>query len=700
MLKYLGIILGVLLSIPVFSQVDSVSVFLPDTFQYDNPDHFIQFASKLTHEKKLKEAKQLIDFGLNTFPKDQNEHTWAILNFYLADYYYYKQEYNTARDTYSSIIPALEELHDTLFVVRAFNSIGLIYGFEQEYEKSLNYYLKGIDLLEEMHNRSYIIERQKLVVQVNIINLSFRIQDDDRIIKDAPKALKLAIELADSMSYGNILNALGVAYKNKDNFKQALKTYLEASSIYRKLNDEFRNAFILNNIGSLYESYEKYDSSLYYYKQSLHSFEKEDYKRGIVNSKLGIAANLVKLDQIEEARLLYNEVVTISTDYHFNDILLLAYSEMADIEYDQDNYKKAYEINQLYGELNDSIYTLEKQKQYAELQTKYETSQKENEINVLKNEKLIHEFKLKQNQLEKRIGLGLIIILLFTLYVIFLFYRGKNKANKLLIEKNTQIELQNHQLTKMNNYVNTINKKLRRSSKELTIANNSKNRFFSILAHDLRNPFHNVIGLTYLLSHQYDRLSHDERVKYANEIHESSNMVSRLLENLLEWSRTQTNEIVFQPVPIDLKKIVDDAISVLQQNAREKSIRIENNIEQSIKINADPTMLETVYRNLVNNSIKFTPNGGKIAITSVLNEQKLYACIEDNGVGIEKKNLKKIFNIDSKLKTKGTNNERGTGLGLVICKEFINYHKGKIWTESEPGKGSKFQFEIPVNPPN
>lgn len=698
MLKLLGITIGLFLFIQGFSQIDSIKVILPDTFQFENPDHYIQYASIFTHEIKLKEAKQLIDLGLKNFPKNQNEYTWSMLNYYLADYYYYKQEYTTARKTYFTIIPTLEKLCDTLFIVRAFNSIGILYGFEQDYEKALDYYLKGLELIDRMHNRNKEIERQRLIVLTNIINQSFRTQDDDKIIQDAPEVIQLAIELGDSVHLGSLLNALGVAYKNKNNLDKALVTYQRASTIYHATNDDFRNAFILNNIGSLYDTKEQYDSSLYYYQKSLQCFENEGYKRGIVNSKLGIASLYTKIDRINDAHSLYNEIVATSLEYHFNDILLMAYFDMADLAYQQGDYKEAYEINTLYGELNDSIFTLEKQKQYAELQTKYETSQKEIEINLLKNEKLLHEFKLKQNQLAQRIGLILILVLISSLYVIFIFYRGKNKANKLLVEKNSQIELQNEQLTTMNKHVNTTNKKLRQSSRELKAANNSKNRFFSILAHDLRNPFHNVIGLSYLLSKQYDRLSPDERIKYANEIHESSNMVSRLLENLLEWSRTQTKEIEFQPATVDLKKIIEDAISVLQNNAQEKSIFIENNVSQSNLITADPVMLETIFRNLINNSIKFTPNGGKVVITTTLTDRQLIACIKDTGVGIEKRNLKKLFHIDSKLKTKGTNNERGTGLGLVICKEFIDYHNGKIWAESEPGNGSKFQFEIPIEP--
>jgi two-component system, sensor histidine kinase and response regulator len=204
------------------------------------------------------------------------------------------------------------------------------------------------------------------------------------------------------------------------------------------------------------------------------------------------------------------------------------------------------------------------------------------------------------------------------------------------------------------------------------------------------------MGQSYLLSKTYDRLSPAERKKYASDILVSCEQVNRLLENLLEWARTQTKKIEFQPQQVDFYQLVINSISTLKNNADEKSIVIENNIDQSVSVCADYTMLETIVRNLINNSIKFTPRGGNISISAVIDEGKLKATIRDTGVGIEECNLQKLFLVDSNVKTRGTDYENGTGLGLVICKEFIDLHNGQIWAESTPGKGSKFHFSIPV----
>ncbi|HPS12302.1 MAG TPA: HAMP domain-containing sensor histidine kinase [Prolixibacteraceae bacterium] len=309
---------------------------------------------------------------------------------------------------------------------------------------------------------------------------------------------------------------------------------------------------------------------------------------------------------------------------------------------------------------------------------------------------MIQQNKLRKSKFITWTGVAIIAFLLAVFYVGTIFYRQKRNANIQLTEKNRQIEMKNEQLAAMNLNITQMNEQLQESQIELTNANNAKDRFFSILAHDLRNPFHNIMGESYLLSKTYDKISTEERKKYASDILSSCEQVNRLLGNLLEWSKTQSKGISFQPVQFDFYQLVQNSLSVLKGGFEEKSIFLENRITQPMEVFADYSMLETVMRNLVHNSIKFTPQGGNITLSASIHNGWLQTAISDTGVGIEKENLAKLFQIDSNVKTRGTNNENGTGLGLVICKEFINYHKGEIWVESTLGKGSVFHFSIPV----
>jgi signal transduction histidine kinase len=204
------------------------------------------------------------------------------------------------------------------------------------------------------------------------------------------------------------------------------------------------------------------------------------------------------------------------------------------------------------------------------------------------------------------------------------------------------------------------------------------------------------MGYSWLLSKDYERFTEEERRKFASDIHNSTNNIFRLLQNLLEWSRSQTGRLIFNPREIELNRIVDNSISVLRSLADQKNIRIEFNFDDDLSLFADPLMIETVLRNLINNAIKFTPENGLIEITANQIEDQISICVKDSGIGISKEDTMNLFRIDSTVKRKGTNNEDGSGLGLILCKEFVDKNNGTIWVNSTPDEGSSFFFTVPA----
>ena len=227
--------------------------------------------------------------------------------------------------------------------------------------------------------------------------------------------------------------------------------------------------------------------------------------------------------------------------------------------------------------------------------------------------------------------------------------------------------------------------------------NNSKDKFFSIISHDLRSPFTSIIGFAEVMLEDLDTLSKDEIKEFTSSIYKSSKNIQNLLENLLQWSRVQTGRIEFNPIKFDLSNLINDVVALYQVNAARKKITLTNELEKDYPIIADKFMIDTVLRNLVSNSIKFTRQGGeiKIGINELPEEGLLQIAVSDNGVGMKDEVLAKLFKIDEHVTTKGTEKEKGTGLGLILCKEFIEKHNGKIWAESTQGEGSKFKFTIP-----
>lgn len=231
------------------------------------------------------------------------------------------------------------------------------------------------------------------------------------------------------------------------------------------------------------------------------------------------------------------------------------------------------------------------------------------------------------------------------------------------------------------------------SEEQLKELNATKDKLFSIIAHDLRSPFNNIIGLSDLLLENI--ISFEESEKYIKILNSSAKNTLVLLDNLLNWAKSQTGHLRFKPENILFSEIILKNISLNRLLAETKNISINYFSSDDVEVYADENMLKTVLRNLISNAIKFTNVGGNIKIYAILKQDHVEITISDNGIGMNEKKRKSLFDISTKT-TLGTANENGSGLGLVLCKEFVMKNKGEIWVESEEGKGSSFKFTLPL----
>jgi len=235
------------------------------------------------------------------------------------------------------------------------------------------------------------------------------------------------------------------------------------------------------------------------------------------------------------------------------------------------------------------------------------------------------------------------------------------------------------------------------SREKLKAANASKDKFFSIIAHDLKNPFNGIIGLSSLLIDDYDSFSVTEQKEFICDIKTTAENTFKLLQNLLDWSQTQTGKIHFEPEQFDLASMAGEITDLVKISAGNKNILLECDIPADIRIYADKNMINTVIRNLLLNSVKFTMGGGRILLSARNAGSYVDISVTDNGIGISREHLDKLFSIDSNVVSYGTDGEQGTGLGLILCKEFVDKNSGAIRVESEVGAGSTFTISIPVN---
>jgi signal transduction histidine kinase len=238
---------------------------------------------------------------------------------------------------------------------------------------------------------------------------------------------------------------------------------------------------------------------------------------------------------------------------------------------------------------------------------------------------------------------------------------------------------------------------IHQQNEKLKEMNTTKDKFFSIIAHDLRNPFTVLLSSCELLLLFLEK-NDIEKVKLnAIRMLNSSKRGFLLLQNLLEWAQSQLGNTKFTPVNLMLKNLVSETSQFIENYANNKEIKIQNEVPDALQITADIALLQFVIRNLLTNAIKFTSKGGIVTIKASTNEYLTEISIFDTGIGMAKETQDKLFRIDTKVSSNGTNGETGTGLGLILCKEFVEKHGGNIFVESELGKGSVFKFTIPVS---
>lgn len=238
-------------------------------------------------------------------------------------------------------------------------------------------------------------------------------------------------------------------------------------------------------------------------------------------------------------------------------------------------------------------------------------------------------------------------------------------------------------------------KTLRESEANLKEANASKDKFFSIISHDLRGPFNTILGFSEILNENFDNYDTTKQKQYLGYIHSGIKKTYKLLDDLLLWARSQKDNIDFNPQAINLFLLANETCELFEQSKKNKLIELTNQIPEDIYIVADKDMISTVFRNLISNALKFTSKGGEIIIKAENLEQFAKISIKDNGLGMSKEIQSKLFDITENISTAGTENEKGTGLGLILCKEFVIKHGGKIWVKSETNRGSTFFLTIP-----
>ncbi|MCG8701906.1 MAG: hybrid sensor histidine kinase/response regulator, partial [Bacteroidales bacterium] len=274
------------------------------------------------------------------------------------------------------------------------------------------------------------------------------------------------------------------------------------------------------------------------------------------------------------------------------------------------------------------------------------------------------------------------------------------KSRDIIENQNQQLEAQNRRILEHARKVEDLNEKLNSKNQELQALNSTKDKFFSIISHDLKGPLSNIKNLSEILATKIERFDQDKIVNISELLSDATNNTLKLLQDLLSWSMSQTGEISINPIQLDVNFIVKECITLYEQDAKKKGISLNYQDASEVFAHCDKEMLKTIVRNLLSNALKFTTEGGAIDInldkTTIKGIDYMNLRIKDSGIGMTKKVQNSLFNVGVKHLTTGTNGEQGTGLGLILTKEFTEKNKGSIYVESEEGVGSQFTVRIPM----
>lgn len=611
-----------------------------------------------------------------------------------------------------------EKAGDKLKVAFSLNNIALAYSSLNKYSEAINSFKEAASICnseQDFENEAYMLMGIAEIYQI--------INDNNTALEYAIKAANIFIHLGINRGQAHTYNFIGTLHKNLNNTNLALVYYEKAYQIFIKdnINDGISSitnnlgivydelgendkaldyyekslaiakqnnhrigeAVALNNIGFLYSKTKSYQKALEAYEQSLKISEEMQDFPSIMNTNNNISWVYYRMGNLNKAKEYVNKALSFADKN--NDLLFLAESHeiLSKISYDQGQYKKGYEHQAKQMSINDSLFNINNNEKFVEMQVRFETERKEKEIEILKKN---DEIKNLQIQRQKNVNIFWLIFSLLLISVAILVFtnlQSKKKNNKLLLEKNVLLE--------------EANNKLMESEAHLKELNATKDRFFTLIAHDLKNPFTALMGFSEILQNNFENFKKEEIKDLIKIIFESSQNLYKLLDNLLQWSRSQTGSIQFNPENFPLLPLVKQEIEVLEPLAEKKSIKFVTRVEDHIMVYADKNLVAVIIRNLLNNAIKFSNSEGKITIFSKENERFVSISIADNGIGMDKEEKDKLFRLDTSFSSKGTADEQGTGLGLLLCKEFIEKNAGEISVTSEKGQGSTFHITLPLH---
>ncbi|MBX2977502.1 MAG: tetratricopeptide repeat protein [Ignavibacteriaceae bacterium] len=583
--------------------------------------------------------------------------------------YYSQSSYNESMDYIKQSLRLREALQDSVGIGDCYTYIGLIHNVRGEFDKALEYTFKAIKTLENQQDKKTLARAYN-----NLGIIYYLVSEINKAESTLLKNLELSSKINDPLILAVSHEHLAIVYIYKKEFEKAINHVEKTIELREKNSDKLGLSGSYDNLAIIYRNMKKYDLALKYFNLSIQLKKELKNKRGLAASISGLGFTYYNLGNYELSKKYLNESLNMRLELHDKRGIEISYNRLADTYYALGDYSNAFKSIKLSKAYGDSLLNEQKSKQIAMLQEEYQAEQKQKEIQLLQ----------KENELNINFRNSLIIILVLlgaVAIVLLIGYRSKKKLSEAL-------RLQNQVITEQQNEQEKLNHRL----KEL---NATKDKLFTIIAHDLKSPFHGIIGILNLLIEDIKELSQEDFESYLKTVKDSATDLYKMLENLLEWGMYQRNLITFNPTKINVKVEFEQIVRANLTSIKNKNLTLEIEADSDVFVSADSHMLNTVLRNIISNAIKFTNQNGSIKLKAYKTQTDTTLKVIDSGIGISSELIPKLFSVGEQTSRPGTNGETSTGLGLVLCKDYVDKHNGKILVESKVGEGTTFTIVFP-----
>ncbi|MDR2010268.1 MAG: tetratricopeptide repeat protein [Bacteroidales bacterium] len=637
-------ILLILFSVSIYSQdIDS----LYSAFSKAKENEYIRLGNELL--KTLESNKHAIDIVEITkeTPVSQAD---AEVNIWMANYSFRKERYDNTIEFTDKVIDFALQTNDSLRLEKAYYLKGFAYQRLGDINMALENAMKSYEI-----NKFYGNEERLSSVINNIANIYQTNNEDSMAIVFYNESIEIERRLGRNQNLAVRLGNISTSYMKQGKIAEAMDVATEALALDRAENRQDKVAARLTQLADIYIKMTDYSKAKDCLEEAISFFEKS-------NSSYGMAISLNKLGEIEQLTgniSKADEYLTQAAHYADKNGNKYVYNKIAKNIYllNRDiNPAKALKYFEESTALQDSIFGIETQKQINDFRVKYETAEKELEI---ERQNII----INQQKTFRTILIGSLAIAVIIMLLLWWLFTLRTKRNR-----------------------------------ELAEINATKDKFFSIISHDLKNPaIAQRNAIQGLLDHAGEMDVESLQQYYAELLKSSDNQIE-LLYNLLNWAQLQTGRMPFRPAVFDIKTIANNEISLLQTLVNNKSIKLDSQFSWKTMVYGDRTMIAVVIRNLLTNAVKFTFENGEIILkTEIRNSNDLIVSVIDTGIGMDENTLKNLFVLDRQSSNFGTAGEQGSGLGLIVCKELVEKNGGKLEVTSGQGKGSCFSFNIKIS---